>query len=96
MVSQKSRLVAFRPALQGEWGDDGTVVHVLNGKYYQTSQVQLRSSIEFVTEGLDLFQVLLTTENPTVGPLDGHLNQHAVDQVMRDLAVQLSETIRSP
>jgi hypothetical protein len=74
----------------GAWRE---VVHVLNGKYYRTSGEQFRANVEYMTRGLVSFVVPVTLEDAGVGPEDGHLNEHAVDEVMHELASMIQGRI---
>lgn len=58
----------------------------LNGKYYHVSTAQYYANTAYMNRGFEYFILPVTVPDPTVGPDDGHLNQHAVDQVMQDLA----------
>jgi hypothetical protein len=68
-------------------------VYVLNGKYYRRSEEQVAKNIEYLTRGFDYFYVPVTIEHPWVGPEDLHLNEHAVDQAMKDLAAKIRSRI---
>jgi hypothetical protein len=68
-------------------GDE--VVHLLNGKYYKTSKKQFHDNLEYINAEFLSFTIPVTVPKWRVGPEDGHLNEHAVDQVMKDLATQL-------
>jgi hypothetical protein len=70
-------------------------VMALNGKYYRWSQLQALEDIDYLTKGFDYYKIPVTLEQWRVGPEDAHLNQHAVDQVMRDLAKQLQGIVAS-
>jgi len=69
------------------------VVQVLNGKYYRTSIEQLKKNINYINQDFETYIVPTTVEDWQVGPADGHLNEHANDQVMRDLASRLDNLI---
>jgi hypothetical protein len=64
-------------------------VHLLNGFYYKTSSGQFRSNVSDIVAGFDYQLIPVTLEQHRVGPEDGHLNEHATDQVMKDLAQEL-------
>ena len=64
-------------------------VYGLNGRYYRTSLAQEAAHLATISEGLEALALPVTTPNPRTGPTDPHLNQHAVDQVMRDLGARL-------
>jgi hypothetical protein len=68
-------------------------VYALNGKYYKTSKLQKESNINYINAGFESIIVAVTVPDWRVGPEDGHLNQHAVDQTMRGLANDLKSFI---
>ena len=74
-----------RPECKG----DDEIVRRLNGKYYKTSRIQYRENLKYINEGLASFTIPVTISAWRRGPDDGHLNEHAVDQVMQDLAEKL-------
>ena len=74
-----------RPECKG----DDEIVRRLNGKYYKTSQIQYRKNLKYINEGLESLTIPVTVSAWRRGPDDGHLNEHAVDQVMQDLAEKL-------
>lgn len=61
-------------------------IYGLNGKYYKSSKKQMLANIEYINRGFHSYEVPVTVEDYRVGPEDAHLNEHAVDQVMQDLA----------
>jgi hypothetical protein len=63
-------------------------VHLLNGKYYQTSRKQFCDHLEYLKTGFTVFTIPITISEWSVGPGDGHLNKNSIDQVMQDLATQ--------
>jgi hypothetical protein len=69
-------------------GND-SMVYQLNGKHYRASIAQGHANQEYLNAGFRTFTIPVTVEDSRVGPADGHLNEHAVDQVMRDLATTL-------
>lgn len=71
--------------------EDG--VHVLNGVYYRTSWSQYNENLNYINQGFKFFVIPVTVEQWRVGPEDFHLNEHATDQVMKDLARQLEALI---
>lgn len=71
-------------------------VYVLNGKYYRHSEKQVKANREYVNAGMTTFTVPITVDDYRVGPTDSHLNEHAVDQVMRDLARLIGERMLRP
>ncbi|HST50617.1 MAG TPA: hypothetical protein VLJ61_01300 [Pyrinomonadaceae bacterium] len=68
-------------------------VHSLNGKLYRSSLAQYRENLDYWNAGFD-FRILPVTLHPSkVGPDNPHLNEHATDQVMSDLAKSLESFI---
>jgi hypothetical protein len=92
--SHGARFTAFavsNPETEEERHDEG--VHLLNGKLYRTSLAQYRENLGYWNEGFD-FRVIPVTLHPSkVGPENPHLNEHATDQVMGDLAKELESFI---
>jgi hypothetical protein len=68
-------------------------VHSLNGKYYQTSQNQYRDNLKYMHQGFDFYLIPITIEQYKVGPENRHLNEHATDQVMKDLAIRMESLV---
>ena len=71
----------------------GEVTHHLNNRYYTTSNKQYWMNVKYMNEGLVSFTVPVTVNAWRRGPEDGHLNEHAVDQVMHDLAQKLHSLV---
>jgi hypothetical protein len=71
--------------------EDG--VYILNGKFYKVSSGQYKENLDYLTDGFSSYLVPVTVEPPNVGPEDAHLNEHANDQVMRDLANAIERLI---
>lgn len=71
------------------------VVHLLNGKYYKTSRKQFCENLEYINDGFISFTIPVTIPKWRVGPENSHLNEHATDQVMNDLAPQIQPFISS-
>ncbi|HEX8847817.1 MAG TPA: hypothetical protein VF791_24465 [Pyrinomonadaceae bacterium] len=72
-----------QPASQDE------VVHLLNGKYYKTSETQFNENINYLIQGFISYDIPVLVEPSIVGPEDSHLNEHATDQVIKDLAAKI-------
>jgi len=77
----------------GDYSIGAEEVYALNGKYYKTSKLQKESNINYINAGFESIIVAVTVPDWRVGPEDGHLNQHAVDQTMRGLANDLKSFI---
>jgi len=69
------------------------VVHVLNGKYFKTSDAQFNENMDYLLRGLNTFVVPLTVALWRVGPEDEHLNEHATAQIIKDLAAEVVNLI---
>ncbi|GKS57906.1 hypothetical protein YTPLAS18_14330 [Nitrospira sp.] len=64
-------------------------VYRFRGRYYRASQRQRYDTLREINEGFLSYDIPVTVDEPEIGPMDGHLNEHAVDQVMRDLAAKV-------
>ncbi|GEM_PF-740886 len=87
--SHNGRFVIFRTAdpLQGAGKTPPDVtVHILNGRFYMTSEKQFEENMRYITEGFTSYVIPVTVKDWRVSPTDSHLNKRANDQVMRDLA----------
>lgn len=69
------------------------VVHALNGKYYKTSDTQFNENMDYITRGFNSLNVSLTVTPWRVGPEDEHFNEHATDQIIKDLAAEVVNLI---
>jgi len=67
--------------------------HTLNGSYYRTSQRQFDENVNYINQGFTFLTIPVTVEQWRVGPENYHLNDHATDRVMKDLAKQLESRI---
>ena len=88
-TDEPRELAIDRPECKGD-----EVVHYLNGKYYKTSSSQYLENVKNMQAGLVSFTIPVTIGAWRRGPEDGHLNEHAVDQVMKDLAEKLQPLVR--
>ena len=98
VASHGGRFAVFRtgaaPGAKDEpGGEPDEVSHLLNGKCYKTSRSQYESNMSYLTEGFRSYTVAVTVVPPEVGPEDAHLNEHATEQVMKDLAAALRPLI---
>jgi hypothetical protein len=92
--SRGGRFVTFATSAHGSEETSHTEgVHVLNGKYYRTSQSQYEENLKYLNRGFDFRRVPVTVEQWKAGPTDPHLNEQATDQVMGDLAKQLAPLV---
>jgi len=90
--SHGGELIIFRYGKEPvEMAEDA--VYLLNGKYYRTSRLQALENANYLNDGFKHYTIPVTIEEWRVGPEDGHLNEHATDQVMRDLAQQIGGLI---
>lgn len=71
-------------------GDVEEATYVLNGMYYHVSRRQYESCVARINEGMEFYSILLGIEDWKMGPLDSHLNEHATDVLMEDLAALLA------
>lgn len=54
---------------------------------------QYRDNLSYINRQFPFYLVPVGLGQYKVGPDDAHLNQHAVDQVMKDLAAQIEQLI---
>jgi hypothetical protein len=71
---------------------DKDEVFVLNGRYYLVSTRQREANERDIIRGFRTLTVRVMLSQWRVGPADTHLNEHAVDEAMADLARQLVES----
>jgi len=90
------KLVIFRVVTPAELATAEEAVHVLNGRYYRVSRRQLQANVADMTKGLAFVEVPVTETEWRTGPSDVHLNEHATDEAMRNLAERLQEYVPSP
>lgn len=67
-------------------GDVEEATYGLDGAFYHVSREQYRSNVEDYNSGFTFYQIPLRIENWKMGPLNSHLNEHATDLLMQDLA----------
>lgn len=94
--SRGARFVAFavsNPESEEERHGEG--VHALNGKFYSSSLAQYRENLNYWNAGFDFRVVPVTLQPSKVGPENPHLNEHATDQVMGDLAQDLEAYVNA-
>lgn len=90
----KGRLILFTAEPVGDKILDGDEVIEVAGKYFKLSAEQRERNIEYITSGYRHYHSSVYLENWAVGPMDGHLNQHAVDEAMADLADKLDPIVQ--
>lgn len=79
------------PPSEGSGRNDG--IHILWGKCYRTSEAQYYANIDYMNHGFNFSSIPVTVEQWAVGPDNPHLNEHATDQVMKDLAGRIETFI---
>lgn len=94
-ASHGGRFAIFRTEAPSATSENAIAdgVYLLNGKFYQVSNAQYKENLDYVTRGVSSYQVPVTVEPANVGPEDAHLNEHATDQVMKDLALAIEDLI---
>ena len=95
VVAHNGELVIFYTAAPMENSADEQV-YVLNGSYYRTSQQQFNENKRDIFQDFHSYTIPITIPAWRVGPENAHLNQHATDQVMRDLADKLVKFVPEP
>ncbi len=65
--------------------------YLLNGQYYRTSMKQYLDNLKDIYNGFEHYRVPLNMGNYTESQVDQHLNQKAIDKLMRGLSIILSE-----
>jgi hypothetical protein len=60
-----------------------------------SSNTQFNENMDYISVGFTRFGVALTVTPWRVGPEDEHLNEHATDQVIKDLAAEVVNLIPS-
>lgn len=83
-----------RPGDKSEICSEDTVVHLFNGTFYKTSEKQALANLKYLNAGYISLTISITMSEWRVGPEDGHLNEHAIDQLMNDLAAQMLPLIK--
>jgi hypothetical protein len=96
-ASHGGRFAIFRaenpPSATSGKGAVEDTVYILNGKFYQVSSRQYKENLDYLSQGFSSYIVPVTVDPANVGPEDAHLNEHANDQVMRDLAAAIESAI---
>ena len=96
VVSNEGELVVFR--VNKDLVDEGPdeVIYQLKDKYYKFSKEQGEQNMNDINEGFTQFVIPIKIKDYAVGPQDIHLNQHAVDELMKDLAIEVNDFIPNP
>jgi hypothetical protein len=92
VTANHGRLVLFQ-ADTHDFPSEEDQIYVLNRKYYRVSKRQYDANWTFVNAGFDEEVVPVTIKDWRVSPEDGHLNAHATDQVIAELARRLRSRI---
>ena len=79
------------PDSEVDIGENEEAVFVLDGRYYRVSDRQRRATIAETNAGLESYMLRAPTGDWRASPTDGHLNEHAVDEVMNELAETVSK-----
>ena len=83
----------FRVDKPLENSDVNGKTHVLNGKFYKTSNEQFVSNINYVNQDFKNYIVRVRVNDWAVGPEDSHINERATDQAMEDLSRKLEKLV---
>ena len=83
------KLVLFRITAQDQPTIPEDTVYILNGKYYKTSTKQFEENMEYICKGFNSYVIPVTVRNWRNKEDDVHLNETALDQVMKDLATAI-------
>ena len=89
----KGRLVLFRTVTQEQATVPKDTVYILNENYYRTSTKQFEGNMEYISRGLHSYVIPVTVDNWRNKEDDAHLNETALDQVMKDLATAIKNDI---
>jgi hypothetical protein len=78
---------------KGDKGEEIDGIYRLGGRYYRASSAQFWDNVGAITSGLDHHLLPVTEPLWQAGKLDHHLNEHATDDVMRELAARLAPSL---
>lgn len=95
-VSSQGGQVALFTAGSMEEGVEivrGHEVLEVAGKYYEISSEQFQANLAYITRGFNYYHIPITLADWAVGPDDGHLNEHAGDEAMANLAGKLDSLV---
>ncbi len=70
---------------------DKEEVYYLNGKYYKLSVRQHHENLEDLFDGFEHYRIPLDMDNFVVSSKDYHLNQIAIDRLMKELSFRISK-----
>jgi hypothetical protein len=94
VVAKGGKFITFTVSPPQQKGSSDEKVHVLEGKYYRTSEHQYADNLNYMNADNDYIDVKIAFEKWRTGPLNAHLNEHATDEAMRKLADDLAEKIQ--
>lgn len=66
-------------------------VYHMNGKYYKLSMKQYNDNLQDIYSGFEHYRIPLDMDNYQVSSEDQHLNQQAIDKLMKELSLIISE-----
>jgi hypothetical protein len=92
-----AQLLLFQPVFPSEYfvGLEEEV-YLFKERYYRASARQAEVLMQRLNQGFDSLDIPVTVPNWRVNKTDRHLNEHANDQVMRDLARALEHRVPAP
>ena len=85
IFANNGRFVIFEVTASSEKPTLEEEVHILNGKFYRTSEHQFRENLNYINNGFRTLDILVPLRNWRVGPADSHLNEKATDEAMMNL-----------
>lgn len=65
-------------------------VYKLKDQFYEISKNKMEENMKYLFSNIDHYKIPITLEKWRVSSTDKHLNQHAVDQLMENLASIIS------
>ncbi|MDM7991992.1 MAG: hypothetical protein QUS11_01630 [Candidatus Fermentibacter sp.] len=71
-------------------GDVEEATYVLNGLYYHVARSQYERNVHDSNSDVSFLELPIRIEDWKMGPLNSHLNEHATDLMMEDLALRLA------
>jgi len=72
-------------------GPDKEQVYFFQGKYYKLSMSQYHENVRDIFNGFEYYRVPMNLDNYTVSSKDYHLNQMAIDRLMKELSFVISK-----
>jgi hypothetical protein len=93
VLARNGRFIVFTVSTLKEGSSAYEEVYILNGKYYRISERQFRENVTYMHSGFDTIDVHVSLGKWKRGPADSHLNEHANDEAMANLANVLHQSI---